>query len=96
MMFEIFAAVLGVGLALSSAAHAVVLLLVSVLVALASLADTLARDGGGGLWPFVKAWLALAALQLGFVVGAAGKDALGALPHGLSRWGSTRRRDRNA
>lgn len=96
MMFEIFAGLLGIGLALSSAAHAAVLLLVSILVALASLADTLAQEGGGGLWPFIRAWLALAALQLGFVVGVAGKDALRALPRGVSRWRSTTRRDRNA
>ena len=72
------------------------LLLVSTLVALASLADTLAQEGGGGLWPFVRAWLALAALQLGFVVGVAGKDALSALPRGLSRWRTRTRQDRNA
>ena len=96
-MFEIFAFMLGIGLALSSAAHAAVLLAVSLVVALASLADTLARDSdAGAVWPFVRAWMALAALQLGFVLAAGVTDAAEAARASLSRWRTTSRRDRNA
>ncbi len=97
MLFQLFALAVGAGLAASTAANAPMLLAASLLVAVSSLIDALAPGGAGccSLWPYVEAWLSLAALQTGFVAGAYALDVLGVAPVDVSRLLSTRDRGRS-
>lgn len=98
MVFQLFALSVGAGLAATTAGHAPMLLAASVLVAAASLVDALMPGGAGccALWPYIEAWLSLAALQTGFVAGAYALDILGLPPVDVSRRGSRRDRGRSA
>jgi hypothetical protein len=98
MLFQLFALAVGAGLAASTAGNAPMLLAASLLVAAASLIDALAPGGAGccALWPYVEAWLSLAALQTGFVAGAYARDVFGAAPVNVSRLLTRRGRDRSA
>lgn len=98
MLFQLFALAVGAGLAASTAANAPMLLAASALVVAASLIDALSPGSAGccTLWPYIEAWLSVAALQAGFVAGAYALDVLGAPPVDVSRWLTRRDRGRSA